>query len=190
MTTLPEHSRQHDHYRVDCGVPSPNNGTVDYALTTKLGQGNIIYENGDHDFVVNATSKEVVGKDITNEQTPAKIIHAKNGGIHLWAPNGTITIEAANIRFVGVDGVDGGEITLQASKIINMDSPTVNTQATNVVMAAAQTASIAGSTADINGGAQVTVSSGVDTDSSSILGQIVQAIKKFQNFFNSICSDT
>ena len=74
---LPEHSRQHDHYRVDCGVPSPNNGTVDYALTTKCGQGDIFYENGDHDFVAKKTSKEVVGKDITNEQTPAKIIRAE-----------------------------------------------------------------------------------------------------------------
>ena len=187
--TLPEHSRQHDHYRVDCGVPSPNNGKVDYALTTKLGQGDIFYENGDHDFVANATSKEVVGRKITNEQTPAKIIRAENGGIILSAPYGTITIVAANIRFVAVDGKDGGEISFQASKIINMNAPTVNTQGTNVVMAASQTASIAGSTADINGGAQVTVSSGVDTDSSSVLGQIVQAIKKFQNFFNSICSD-
>ena len=187
--TLPEQVRQTDHYIQACGVPSPNNGKVDYALTTKLGQGDIFYENGDHDFVVNATSKEVVGKNITNEQTPAKIIYAKNGGIHLCAPNGTITIEAANIRFVGVDGLDGGEITFQASKIINMDAPTVNTQSTNVVIAAAQTASIAGTTADVNGGTQVTVSSGVDADSSSVLGQIVQAIKRFQKFFDSICSD-
>jgi hypothetical protein len=187
--TLPEQVRQTDHYIEACGVPSPNNGKVDYALTTKLGQGNIFYENGDHDFVADGTSKEVVGKKITNEQTPAKIIEAKNGGILLRALNGTITIQAANIRFVGVDGVDGGEISFQASKIINMDAPTVNTQATNVVMAAAQTASIAGSTADINAGTQVTVSSGVDADSSSVLGQIVQALKKFQNFFNSICSD-
>jgi hypothetical protein len=188
--TLPEHSRQHDHYRVDCGVPSPNNGTVDYALTTKLGQGDIFYENGDHDFVADATSKEVVGRKITNERTPAKIIEAKNGGIILRALNGTITIQAANIRFVGVDGVDGGEITFQASKIIHMDAPTVTTQGTNVTIAAAQVASIAGSTADINAGTQVTVSSGVDADSSSVLGQIVQAIKRFQNFFSSICSDS
>ena len=70
-----------------------------------------------------------------------------------------------------------------------MDAPTVNTQSTNVVIAAAQTASIAGTTADVNGGTQVTVSSGVDADSSSVLGQIVQAIKRFQKFFDSICSD-
>ena len=188
--TLPEHSRQHDHYRVDCGVPSPNNGKVDYALTTKLGQGNIFYENGDHDFVAKGTSKEVVGKNITNEQTPAKIIRAENGGIILSAPYGTVTIVAANIRFVAVDGLDGGEISFQASKIIHMDAPTVTTQASNVTLAGALSASIAGTTTDINAGTQATVSSGVDADSSSVLGQIVQAIKKFQKFFNSICSDS
>jgi hypothetical protein len=187
--TLPEHVKQNDHFSEVCGVPSPNNGKVDYALTTKCGQGNIFYENGDHDFVAKGTSKEVVGKNITNENTPAKIIRAENGGIILSAPYGTVTIVAANIRFVAVDGVDGGEITFQASKIINMDAPTVNTQGTNITIAASQTASVAGTTADINGGTQVTVSSGVDADSSSVLGQIVQAIKRFQKFFDSICSD-
>jgi hypothetical protein len=188
--TLPEHSRQHDHYRVDCGVSSPNNGKVDYALTTKLGQGNIFYENGDHDFVAKATSKEVVGKDITNEQTPAKIIHAKNGGIHLWAPNGTITIEAANIRFVGVDGLDGGEISFQASKIIHMDAPTVTTQGANITIAASQVASVAGTAGlDLATSTKATCASGIETDSSSIFAQLFSAITRFKQFFNSICAN-
>ena len=190
MTQLPEHSRQHDHYRVDCGVPSPNNGKVDYALTTKLGQGNIFYENGDHDFVAKGTSKEVVGKNITNEQTPAKIIRAENGGIILSAPYGTVTIVAANIRFVAVDGVDGGEISFQASKIIHMDAPTVTTQGTKVTIAAAQVASVAGTAGlDLASSTKATCASGVDTDSSSIFSQLFSAIARFKNFFNSICSD-
>lgn len=192
------HLRQTDHFTEVCGVESPHNGTVDYACTTKKGQGNIFYENGDHDFVCDKTSKEVVGRKIKrNEETgaftpapeiPAKIIYAKNGSILLDAPNGTITIRAANIRFVAVDGADGGEITFQASKIVHIDSPTITAQGTNVTIAASQSASIAGSTTDITGHAQTTVSSGVDTDSSSVLGQILQAIKKFKKFFSSICS--
>lgn len=184
-----QYVRQNDHFTRVCGVESPHNGKIDYALTTKLGQGNIFYENGDHDFVADATSKEVVGRNVKDEKTPAKIIYAKNGGILLDAPNGTITIRAANIRFVGVDGADGGEITFQGSKVINMDAPTITAQGTNVTMAASQTASVAGSTADVNGGAQVTVSSGADVDSSSVLGQIIQAIKRFKKFFGSICED-
>jgi hypothetical protein len=183
--TLPEQVRQTDHFIEACGVPSPNNGKVDYALTTKSGQGNIFYENGDHDFVVNATSKEVVGKDITNEQTPAKIIHAKNGGIILSAPYGTVTIVAANIRFVAIDGVDGGEISFQASKIIHMDAPTVTTQGANITIAASQVASVAGTAGlDLATSTKATFASGVETDSSSIFAQLFSAIAKFKNFFS------
>jgi len=185
MTHLPEHVKQNDHFREECGVPSLKGGMVDYALTTKCGQGDIFYENGNHDFVAKGTSKEVVGKNITNEQTPAKIIVAKNGGIHLWAPNGTITIEAANIRFVGVDGLDGGEITFQASKVIHMDAPTVTAQGTNVTMAAAQIASVAGTAGlDLATSTKATFASGVETDSSSIFAQLFSAIAKFKNFFS------
>ena len=113
---LDPHVRQTDHFIECCGIDSPHNGTIDYSLTTKKGQGFIHYENGDLDVVADKTSKEVVGRKITNEQEPAKIIRAENGGILLEAPNGTITIKAANIRFVAVDGGDGGEITFQSSK--------------------------------------------------------------------------
>jgi hypothetical protein len=187
--TLDPHLRQTDHFREESGTQSPHNGKVDYALTTKKGQGYIIYENGDHDFVADKTSKEVVGRNITNEQEPAKIIRAENGGIILEAPNGTITIKAANIRFVSVDGASGGEITLQASKVIHHDAPTQTLQGTNVTIAAAQNAAVSGSTVDVTGGAQATVSSGTDSDSSSILGQILSAIQKFKKFFSSICSN-
>lgn len=88
----------------------------------KKGQGFIYYENGDLDIVADKTSKEVVGRKITNESEPAKIIRAENGGIVLSAPYGTVTIVAANIRFVALDGTGGGEITFQASKLIHQDA--------------------------------------------------------------------
>jgi hypothetical protein len=140
------------------------------------------------DIVNDKTSKEVCGRKITNENEPAKIIRAENGGIILSAPNGTVTIVAANIRFVAVDGGDGGEITFQASKIINQDSPTNNTQGTNITSAASQNASVTGSTANLSGNTQAEVQSGIDSDKSSVLGKILDAITKFKNFFNSICS--
>jgi hypothetical protein len=190
MTHLPEHVKQNDHFSEVCGVPSPNGGKVDYALTTKCGQGNIFYENGNHEFVADSTSKETVGRKVTNQQTPAKIIEAKNGGIHLYAPNGTITIQAANIRFLGVDGLDGGEITFQSSKLIHMDSPTITSQGTNITMAAAQVASVVGTAGlDLATSTKATFASGVETDSSSIFAQLFSAITRFKNFFNSICSN-
>lgn len=189
MTTPDPHLIQTDHFIVACGVESPHNGKIDYSCTTKKGQGYIYYENGDLDIVADKTSKEVVGKKITNEQEPAKIIYAKNGGIVLDAPNGTITIRAANIRFVAVDGTGGGEITFQASKQIHQDAPTITAQGSNVTIAASQNASVTGSTASVSANTQAEVQSGIDSDKSSVLGKILDAITRFKKFFASICSD-
>lgn len=189
MTTPDPHLRQVDHFIEACGVDSPHNGKIDYSCTTKKGQGHIFYENGDLDIANDKTSKEVCGRKITNENDLAKIIRAENGGIILEAPYGTITIKAANIRFVAVDGGDGGEITFKASKIINLDSPTINIQGTNVSIAAAQNASVSGTTATVVANTQAEVQSGIDSDKSSVLGKILEAITKFKKFFSSICED-
>jgi hypothetical protein len=189
MTTPYPHLRQTDHFIEACGVESPHNGKIDYSCTTKKGQGFIYYENGDLDIVADKTSKEVVGRKITNESEPAKIIRAENGGIVLSAPYGTVTIVAANIRFVALDGTGGGEITFQASKLIHQDAPTVTTQGTNTTTAAANNASVTGSTASLSANTQAEVQSGIDSDKSSVLGKILDAITRFKNFFASICSD-
>ena len=71
-----------------------------------------------------------------------------------------------------------------------MDAPTVTTQGTNVTIAAAQVASVAGTAGlDLASSTKATCASGVDTDSSSIFSQLFSAIARFKNFFNSICSD-
>lgn len=190
MTTPDPHLRQNDHFIEACGVDSPHNGKIDYSCTTKKGQGHIFYENGDLDIVNDKTSKEVCGRKITNENDLAKIIRAENGGIILEAPYGTITIKAANIRFVAVDGTaEGGEITFNASKVINQDAPTINSQGSNITMAASQGAYVTGSTAAVSANTQAEVQSGIDSDKSSILGQILDAIKKFKEFYKSICSE-
>lgn len=179
--------RQFRGFRIEAGTDSARNGKIDLSCTTDKGQGVIMYENGNCDFVVNATSKEVVGHNIESDKTPAKIIDAVNGNIHLRAKNGTIILEAANIRIVGVDGI-GGEVTIQSSKIVSIEGPTISTQSsgdTNIV--AAKSANVVGTSGvDITASAQTTRSSGVDSDSSSILGQLLQAITKFKKFWESI----
>lgn len=178
---------QTDWYRFEAGTKSFANGDIELALSTPTKQGINMYKNGNCDFAINGTLKEVSGFKVKNPEEFARIIDAENGSILIQAKNGTITLKAANIRLEGVDGV-GGEITIQASKQVNIDAPTVGAQGTNITLAASQSSSIAGSTTDVTGHAQVTTSSGVDTDSSSFLGQILQAIKKFKEFFNSICA--
>jgi hypothetical protein len=180
-------ARQLPGFRIEAGTDSAKNGKIDVACTTDKGQGIIMYDNGNCDFVVNKTSKEVVGHNIDDDNSPAKIIEAINGDIHLKASNGTIILQAKNIRIVGIDGTEG-EVTIEASKIVKINAPNVEIQSSGAAtIAAAQAVNISGSTTDISANTQTTISSGIDAASSSILGQVITSIKKFKNFFNSIC---
>jgi stress response protein SCP2 len=175
-------------HRIESETSCSAQGKIDYAVSTDNDQGFIFYQNGNLIIRNKATSMELCGENLTDDKSPAKTIDAANGDIHIRAKNGTIILEAANIRLVGVDG-KGGEITLQASKQVHMDAPTVGAQGTNITLAASQSSSIAGGgSVEVTASGQVTTSSGTDTDSSSFLGQILQAIKKFKEFFNSICA--
>jgi len=177
---------QNDWYRFECGTKSFANGDIELCLSTPTQQGINMYKNGNCDFCINGTLKEVSGFNVKSG-VRARIIEAANGDIHILAKYGTITLEARNIRLKGVDGIEG-EITLQASKICNIDAPTFTAQATNATIIGSQSASVAGSTAEVTGSAQVTLSSGAESDNSSVLGQILTAIKRFKKFFNSICA--
>jgi hypothetical protein len=181
-------ARQLPGFRIEAGTDSAKNGKIDIACTTDKGQGLIIYENGNSNFVVNKTSSEVVGHKIADDKTPAKVIDAVNGDIHLRALNGTIILEAKNIRIIGVDGSEG-EVTIQGSKIVKISGPNVEVQSSGAAtIAAAQGVNIAGAYTDISASTQTTISSGVDAASSSLLGQVLAAIKKFKDFFKSICN--
>jgi hypothetical protein len=179
---------QTDWYRFEAGTKSFANGDIELGLSTPTKQGINMYKNGNCDFAINGTLKEVSGFKVKNPEEFARIIDAENGSILIQALNGTITLKAKNIRLVGVDGTEG-EITLQASKKILTNAPTVTTQGTNITLAAAQNASVAGSSTTIHGATPPDVSSGAETDNSSIMGQILDAIKRFKNFFNSICEN-
>ena len=179
---------QTDWYRFEAGTKSFANGDIELGLSTPTKQGINMYKNGNCDFAINGTLKEVSGFNVKNPEQYARIIDADKGSILIQALNGTITLKAKNIRLVGVDGTEG-EITLQASKKILTNAPTVTTQGTNVTLAASQNASVAGSSTTIHGATPPDVSSGAETDNSSIMGQILDAIKRFKKFFNSICED-
>jgi len=179
---------QTDWYRFEVGTKSFANGDIELGLSTPTKQGINMYKNGNCDFAINGTLKEVSGFKVKNPEEFARIIDATNGSILIQALNGTITLKAKNIRLVGVDGVEG-EITLQASKKILTNAPTVTTQGTNVTLAASQNASVAGSTTTVHGATPPDISSGAETDNSSLMGQILDAIKRFKNFFNSICEN-
>ena len=178
---------QTDWYRFEAGTKSFANGNIELALSTPTKQGINMYKNGNCDFAINGTLKEVSGFNVKSGH--ARIIEAVNGDIHILAKNGTITLEARNIRLKGVDGIEG-EITLQASKTCNINAPTVSAQGTNITLAASSKVQIAGAAAaSLVGGASATVDSGTDADSSSVMGKILKALEDFKKFFSSICAD-
>ena len=178
---------QTDWYRFEAGTKSFANGNIELALSTPTKQGINMYKNGNCDFAINGTLKEVSGFNVKSGH--ARIIEAVNGDIHILAKNGTITLEARSIRLKGVDGVEG-EITLQASKNCTINAPTVSAQGTNISLAASSKVQVAGAAAaSLVGGASATIDSGTDADSSSVMGKILKALQDFKKFFSSICAD-
>lgn len=181
-------AKQFPGHRVESGTTCGPHGKIDYSVTTDNNQGFIYYEDGSLLTFNKGTSLELCGTNLTDNKSPAKTIDAANGDIHIRAKNGTIILEAANIRLVGVDG-QGGEITIQASKTVHMDAPTLGGQGTNITFAAAQEAHLVGTAAaNLAASGKNSCTSGVDTDSSSIMGQIMAAITKFKEFWNSLCA--
>lgn len=179
---------QNDWYRFECGTKSFANGDVEICLSTPTKQGINMYKNGNCDFAINGTLKEVSGFNV-KPGGAGRIINALNGDILIKADNGTITLQARNIRLVGVDGVEG-EITLQASKNCTINAPTAGIQGTNISLAASSKVQIAGAAAaSLVGGASATIDSGTDADSSSVMGKILKALEDFKKFFSSICED-
>jgi hypothetical protein len=181
--------RQFPGFRVESGTDSAKNGKIDYAVTTDLGQGLIIYQSGNSDYVVNKTSKEVVGRSNGNGVI-SKVIDAVNGDIVIQALNGSITLKAKNLYFEGIDGA-GGEIVMTSTKTIVANSSNIDIQSTgDSNVASAKATNVVGTAAaDVTASGQATTSSGIDSDSSSFLGQLLQAITKFKEFWNSICVD-
>jgi len=181
-------ARQHNGFRIESGTSCSAQGKIDYSVTTDNNQGLVFYQNGNLIIRNKASSHELCGTHLTDDITPAKTIDAANGDIHIRALNGTIILEAANIRLVGVDGKEG-EITIQASKQVHMDAPTIGGQGTNISFAGANKTQVAGTSLDLATSTKAACASGVDTDSSSIMGQILKAIKDFKKFFSSLCED-
>jgi len=180
---------QTDWYRFEAGTKSFANGDIELGLSTPTKQGINMYKNGNCDFAINGTLKEVSGFNVKNPEQYARIIDADKGSILIQALNGTITLKAKNIRVIGVDGTEG-EITFQASKTVHMDAPTITAQGTNISLAASSKAQVAGAAAaSLVGGASATIDSGTDADSSSVLGKILKALEDFKKFFSSICED-
>lgn len=159
-----------------------------FSLLTEDNTGIQFFRNGDSLFITDKTSTEVVGKNIPpNSDIPAKIIHAVNGDIVLDAKQGDIVLRGLNIRIEGIDGL-GGEVTINSSKTVQIGAPNVKVQSDgNVNMTAASSFSAAGGSLMSHGEYTNETTAGTDILQASFFGKILSAIKRFKDFFNSIC---
>lgn len=154
---------------------------VDYGITTDGGNSTFYQRDGKRVEVIPTTYYEYVG-DSCSDGEPAKIIYAKNGDIYLDAPNGDIVIRARNIRIVAQDG--SGEITLNSGKIIDMNSPLIKENATNItVVAPGNYETIVGTK---SGSAQIQNQDGTSIDlvQGSFIGNILSGLQNLKKFFN------
>lgn len=154
---------------------------VEYGVSTDGGCAEMLQEDGNRVEVVPGTSYEYVGNK-TSDKSPAKIILAKNGNIHLEAQNGDIILKARNIRIIAEDG--SGEVTLNSGKTIEIKAPNIKESGTNVTTTAPGNLGTFSGTK--SGNAQIKNCDGSSTDllQGSFLGQASSALQSLKKFFN------
>lgn len=182
-----------DYYRQDAGNQIPVIGEVEYSMITNSGQGFGFGVNGKHFLACNDVSHESVGcelrknNDASQPFTPAKWILAKNGDIKIEAPNGTIHLEARNIRIKAsgaeTDSTSDGNVDIQASNQVVIDSSdTVKVSAVNLRMTSSfemvidsQFLNVAGTF--IGGGSSVDSSLGILDIASTFVTDVTTGLK-------------
>jgi hypothetical protein len=164
---------------IKSGIKDAAGDEVDFSIITDAGQGFEYRVNGvklDH---CNAQSYEECGKDV-QAGTPAKIIRATRGNIVIEALDGDIILRANNIRIQAKDG--SGEVTINSTKQIALNSPIVNAKSSNLNLLASNSASIAAQATDTVGNIQNTQAASVDVGQASILGKLLGVLTKFKKF--------
>lgn len=166
-----------------------SNNNVPCSILTDSGQGIVFKSDGTCYFRTGTTSTEVVGQDIQfGNNIPAKFIHAENGNIVLSAPKGTVEIVAANIKLVSTNPL-GGQIVIDSTGTIQITSPSTKVQGENFNVAMTQGASIGGGKMETNGVIANNQTTATDEVKASFFGQILSGIRRFSNFFNSLCGE-
>lgn len=129
--------------------------TIDFSVTTDLGQGFVYLQNGNYYQQCQQVSYEISGcsksKPVPDGQ-PARIIRTESGNIIIEAMSGDVIIRGRNVRIESTDG--NGEVTINAPKIINLKAPVSNVQATNTNILGSNNVSVIGQSVDTAGGIQ------------------------------------
>lgn len=158
-----------------------------FSLVTDAISGFMFKKDGSSALGVPKTSVEVVGRKLDpNGKEPAKMIRAENGDIVLDACHGNIILRGANVHIEGNSAL-GGQVTINSSKITQIDSPIFNAKTDYTTLAATGAFSASGGSHESNGEFANESTKGTDEEDASFFGRILSAIKKFKKFFESPC---
>lgn len=172
---------QKHQFRID------SNKDISFGVTTQYNQSFIFQTDGSSIFTLDGRSTEVVGRNIApDSKQPAKLIYAKNGDIYLKSLNGDIILDGKNVRITATDAL-GGQIVLDATKIIQLMAPISNIQGDEITIAASGTVRAGGGTFEAYSQISTELTQGTDEVKASFFGKILSAIKEFKNFFGSLC---
>lgn len=178
-------------FRIDSSTPFGKSLGPDFMLMTDAGSGIMFSSDGASFMMTSLYSVETVGvnyrPDPDSSAKSAKHIKAYNGDIVLEANNGDIVLKGLNIRLHARDAF-GGEIIIDSSKFIQMNAPISTIQGDNFTVSAANSVNLGGGSASVIGQFANEQTTGTDEIKASFFGKILSAIKRFKDFFNTICS--
>lgn len=175
-----KHVSQNQGFKITSGVEDTDGNIIGYRMLTDESVGFTYYKDGTSKTATTGTSLEVCGENITDTDTPGKVIYSKNGNIHLEAVNGDIVIKAKNIRFVAQDG--SGEITFTSTKHFQVNAPICKLNGTNTTISGSSSVSIVGTSVESTAQISNTSTSTTDVTQGSLLGQLTAGLKKLKKF--------
>ena len=116
---------------------SKSYGVSEYVLNTDEAQGMGFYKNGTGKMHSNKSFEIISGESThTSDDDSVGIgIFAKNGNVHITAPNGDIILEGKNIKMLahGQENDDRGIFHIQANKEFILDTPTIKLNAADAL---------------------------------------------------------
>lgn len=178
-----EYVQQKANFRID------SNSKYDFSVIGDNGGGIRIGSNGNLEVLTYKTSMEVVGKDAEfKAKEPSKIIRAVHGDIVLDAESGDIVLKANNIIIESNDAL-GGQLIIKSNKSVQILSPSLKAQGENITLAASMSASIAGGSLEGTSQIGTDISTSTDVTKASFFGRILSSLKRFTEFFSSICGE-
>ena len=170
-------------FNIESGTRTEGHGHTEFAVTTDSIQGIHFYDTGNCKLAANK-SVEIYGGKTAVEKDEAVVIQAKNGNVHIKAPNGNLILEGTNVIIKSTDA--DGDLNLNSMKTVSVKCPEFIVDATKNTITSTSNTLLASGTLELycETGA-VTTGSGQDPIlSGSFFDKIINIVDKAQKILN------